>query len=109
ELLYADEDRLDGRGERMDPVFKPGWSPDFFQAKNYLGPLIVLRRTLLEAGAGLAPSVEDAPYAAALLLLEREGEAPVRHIPFVLSHRTVVEEAAETARRGRERALLARR
>src|SRR5207253_2668047 len=28
DLLYTDEDRLDAKGSRIEPIFKPDWSPD---------------------------------------------------------------------------------
>ncbi|WP_448192857.1 glycosyltransferase [Azospirillum sp. sgz301742] len=100
-LLYGDEDRLDDRGQRSDPWFKPDWSPDLFCAQNYLGSLVVLERTALDPAVPAA----DLAYAAVLRLLEWPEEPRVEHVPFVLSHSTG--ESVDTARRGRERALLA--
>lgn len=42
-ILYADEDRLGKDGERVDPTFKPAFSPELFRQCNYLGSCIFLR------------------------------------------------------------------
>jgi O-antigen biosynthesis protein len=105
EILYADEDRLDSRKRRVKPDFKPDWSPDLFLARNYLGPLVVLRRALLDASAISAG--EDIVYATVLRRMSVGPEPVVRHAPFVLSHRTA-DEGMEKPRRGREHALLTR-
>src|SRR6202453_4545751 len=49
--LYSDEDKIDDKGQRSDPLFKPDWSPAFFQACMYTCHLGVYRRELaLELG-----------------------------------------------------------
>jgi GT2 family glycosyltransferase len=35
-VMYTDEDREKQNGERCEPLFKPGWSPDLFAEKNYI-------------------------------------------------------------------------
>ncbi|QPN64389.1 glycosyltransferase [Synechococcus sp. CBW1004] len=37
DLLYGDEDRLDGAGRRHAPWFKPGWVPESFWSTPWLG------------------------------------------------------------------------
>jgi GT2 family glycosyltransferase len=44
DLLYTDEDRVDGRRhKRSDPCFKPEWSPDLLTASNFIGRLALFR------------------------------------------------------------------
>ena len=50
-LFYSDEDHIDCRGDRTDPVFKPGWSPEFLRSALYLGRSVLYRRDLLLSGA----------------------------------------------------------
>lgn len=35
-MAYADEDKIDPSGRRVDPCFKPAWSPDLLLGQNYL-------------------------------------------------------------------------
>jgi hypothetical protein len=35
DVVYSDEDKLDERGQRCDPHFKPDWSPDLFLSYMY--------------------------------------------------------------------------
>jgi GT2 family glycosyltransferase len=44
ELVYSDEDQIDEQGRRLNPKFKPAWSPDFFAVYDYIGHLTLLRR-----------------------------------------------------------------
>ncbi|MDR2888935.1 MAG: hypothetical protein LBV33_03730 [Lachnospiraceae bacterium] len=46
-LVYGDEDRMGGADrnfERIDPWFKPDWSPDTFLDRFYLGSIFAVRR-----------------------------------------------------------------
>ena len=36
DLLYSDEDKLDADGRRVEPFFKPDWSPDLLLSMNYI-------------------------------------------------------------------------
>ena len=47
DLLYTDEDRLDHLGCRMEPFFKPDWSPELLWGMMYLANLCVYRRSFL--------------------------------------------------------------
>src|SRR5690242_18488026 len=44
DLVYCDEDALDARGLRIDPWFKPDWSPDLIAATDYIGRACAVRR-----------------------------------------------------------------
>ncbi len=39
DLLYSDEDYLDSDGRRVQPIFKPAFSPDLLPLRNVFGPL----------------------------------------------------------------------
>ena len=34
DVLYSDEDKLDSRGQRYGPYFKPDWSPELILGFN---------------------------------------------------------------------------
>jgi hypothetical protein len=86
-LVTCDEDHLDAAGERLDPIVRPGPSPDFLLARDLVGALVCVRReAALEAG-GLPPG-GGAPgrYALALALAGPAG-AGHAHAPLILCHR----------------------
>jgi GT2 family glycosyltransferase len=70
DMVYADEDHLDSDGNRWNPLFKPGWSPELVLSTLYIG------RAALYRGTGL--SLDD-------------PKVLVRHIPRVLYHRADAE------------------
>lgn len=76
DLVYCDEDRLDDGGVRVDPWFKPDWSPDLFAATNYVGRAMAARRNLV-CGA-----LDETPARARQIV----------HVPRVLYHRRAAEE-----------------
>jgi GT2 family glycosyltransferase len=47
DYVYTDEDEKDHKGHRMDPFFKPDWSPDLFSSINYLGDFSIIRKSVL--------------------------------------------------------------
>ena len=85
DLLYSDEDYLDNQGRRVQPIFKPAFSPDLLRCGMYLGHLLVVRtRTLRELGWFRAGYDGSQDYDLALRLAART--AAIRHIPRVLYH-----------------------
>lgn len=84
ELAYGDCDRLlDGR--RAEPFFKPAWSPELLLSTDLLGPLVGVRRELLDRAGWTEGSRWDMRE-----LGLRLAEACPRavHVPKVLAHRT---------------------
>ena len=48
DLIYSDEDKIDGEGRRFDPNFKTDWNPELFLCQNIFNHLGVYRRSLVE-------------------------------------------------------------
>ncbi|MET0294387.1 MAG: glycosyltransferase family 2 protein [Phenylobacterium sp.] len=87
DLIYSDEDRLDERGARIEPYFKPDWSPDLMLGQNLVNHLAVYRRALVEAVGGLREGLEGAQdWDLALRIAEHTRPDRIRHIPAVLYH-----------------------
>jgi len=87
DLLYSDEDKIDRRGRRYDPFFKPDWNPDLFYSLNLVTHLAVYRRLALEAVGGFREGLEGSQdYDLTLRVIERIPAAAIRHIPQVLYH-----------------------
>ena len=51
-MIYSDEDKINEKGERYDPYFKPAWNPELFLGQNYLCHLTVIRRDLIKQVKG---------------------------------------------------------
>jgi GT2 family glycosyltransferase len=91
-FLYSDEDKLDAKGRRYDPFFKPDFSPELLRAQNYLNHLSVHRTALVRAAGGWRKGFEGSQdYDLNLRILERIDPQRVRHIPKVLYHWRAVE------------------
>ena len=86
-LLYSDEDKIDERGRRYWPFFKPNWNPDLFYSLNLVTHLAVYRRSVLEAVEGFQEGLEGSQdYDLTLRVIERIPPEAIRHIPHVLYH-----------------------
>jgi O-antigen biosynthesis protein len=91
DLIYSDEDSIDGEGNRFGPRFKPDWSPDLLLSADYVSRLSVYRRGLLEELGGFGEGFGGAEdYDLVLRATERTEK--IHHIPKVLYHRRVAED-----------------
>jgi GT2 family glycosyltransferase len=89
DLLYSDEDYIDGQGRRVQPIFKPAFSPDLLRCGMYMGHLLVVRTAKLRQLGGFRTECDGSQdYDLALrLTAERPlGPSAIRHIPRVLYH-----------------------
>lgn len=92
QILYSDEDKLNGRGERFDPHFKSDWNPDLFFSQNYVSHLGVYRRNLLQQIGGFRLGVEGSQDQDLLLRCLPHVQADqIVHIPRVLYHWRTIE------------------
>lgn len=86
-LIYSDEDKLDTRGRRVDPYFKPDWNPDLLLSQNYLCHFTCLHRSLIDGGLRFREGVEGAQdWDLFLRATEQLSPAQIGHIPEVLYH-----------------------
>lgn len=86
-LFYSDEDKIDERGQRFDPYFKPDWNYDLFLGQNMVSHLGVYRAALMRNVGGFRLGFEGSQdYDLALRCIERLQPAQIRHIPRVLYH-----------------------
>lgn len=87
QLIYPDEDKIDGRGWRVDPHFKPQWNPDLLLSINYICHLALIRRSLLQQIGGFRIGVEGSQDHDLLLrCLPHLRTDQVVHIPHILYH-----------------------
>ena len=85
-LIYSDMDEIDEEGNRTNPYFKPGWSPDLLLSTNYISHLSVYKRSLVEEMGGFRDGFDGCEeYDLVLRATERTDE--FHHVPKVLYHR----------------------
>jgi len=86
DLVYSDEDILE-EGARVDPFFKPDWSPDLLLSLNMISHLGVYRTSVVREAGGFREGFEGSQdYDLALRVTERVPPSHVRHVPHVLYH-----------------------
>ena len=90
DILYSDEDKIDEHGNRSEPFFKPGWSPDLLLSQNYTCHLSIYRKTLIDKLNGIREGTEGAQDYD-LILRATEQTEKIEHIPHVLYHWRAVE------------------
>jgi GT2 family glycosyltransferase len=83
--LYSDEDRIDEHGCRVEPFFKPDWSPDLLLSMMYTAHLSVYRREFL-GEIGLCRSEFDGGQDWELALRAASRTSRIVHVPKVLYH-----------------------
>jgi GT2 family glycosyltransferase len=107
--LYSDEDKIDEKGRRFGPLFKPDWSPAFFQGCMYTCHLGVYRRDLAVKLGGFRSDFDSAQdYDLALRFARATSQ--IVHVPDVLYHwRTLPQSTASGAEAKPEAERAARR
>lgn len=91
-MIYSDEDKIDERGRRYSPAFKPDWSRDLFYSLNMVTHLSAYRTDDLRGIGGFRIGFEGSQdYDLALRFIEQISEVQIRHIPRVLYHWRAIE------------------
>ena len=84
-LIYSDEDKMGLDGKRMEPFFKPDYSPDLLHAQNYICHFTVMRKDIFDQIGGFHDGVNGAQDHD-LILRAIEISEKVCHIPRILYH-----------------------
>ena len=86
-MLYSDEDKLDEKGRRVRPYFKPGFNRELLRGNNYICHLVGYRRAELVEIGGFREGFEGAQdHDLALRYSERCLASEIVHVPMVLYH-----------------------
>ncbi len=85
EFFYSDEDKLDAGGERVEPNFKPDWSPETLRSRNYICHFTLLKKSLATELNGFRPGFDGAQDYD-LVLRASEKAKRIVHVPQVLYH-----------------------
>jgi GT2 family glycosyltransferase len=83
DLLYTDEDVLAADGKVLDPMVKPGWSPERLRAHNYVNHVVAVRTSLLRELGGFRAGL-DGSQDHDLVLRVSERARTILHVPAVL-------------------------
>jgi GT2 family glycosyltransferase len=86
DFLYSDEDKITKKGDqRLDPNFKPDWSPDMLRSYNYICHLSVFKKSLLDKTGYFRDGYEGSQDYDLILRATEKAEC-IFHIPSVLYH-----------------------
>jgi GT2 family glycosyltransferase len=109
-IIYSDEDKIDERGRRSDPYFKPDWNPDLMTSHNLVSHLGAYRTSLVKELGGFREGFEGSQdHDLALRVSERVRAEQIRHIPAVLYHWRAVRGSTARAFHEKNYAALAAR
>ncbi|MEI6266700.1 MAG: glycosyltransferase [bacterium] len=85
--IYSDEDKIDERGSRFAPFFKPDWTPDLLLSMMYTSHFSVYKKSVLAKVGGFRLGYEGSQdYDLALRVTEKLKPNEIHHIPKVLYH-----------------------
>lgn len=107
DIIYADEDKFDDYSRRrIDPHFKPEWSPHLLHSYNYIGHPLVVRSKLVKQLGGLKKRF-DGSQEHDLLLRLSDFSLKVKRIPDVLYSRRVINDLSVGGQDATARAIQA--
>ncbi|MDY6879168.1 MAG: glycosyltransferase family 2 protein [Thermodesulfobacteriota bacterium] len=87
DLIYSDEDKIESRGKRVEPFFKPDYSPDLLLSRNYLCHFCVIRMSAVDAVGRFRPAYDGAQdYDLILRCIDASAPEKILHVPKILYH-----------------------
>ncbi|KYC39085.1 glycosyltransferase [Scytonema hofmannii PCC 7110] len=85
DFIYSDEDKIDTKGYRFTPNFKPDWSPEYFYSCMYTCHLGVYRAKIIREIGGFRRQYDGSQdYDLVLRVIEKTKN--IYHIPKILYH-----------------------
>ena len=85
DFIYSDEDKIDIKGKRFSPCFKPDWSPEYLHTMMYTCHLGVYRTSIIRKIGGFRSEYNGSQdYDLALRVVEKTKN--IYHIPKILYH-----------------------
>ena len=105
DMIYTDEDKLDTKGRRCEPFFKPDWSPDTFFSGMYTCHFGVYRKNIVDEIGGFRKGYEGSQdYDLVLRFTERTNN--IFHIPKILYHWRKIEGSAAVSAEAKDYAYV---
>jgi glycosyltransferase involved in cell wall biosynthesis len=109
-IIFSDEDKIDERGSRFGPYFKPGWNYDLLLSQNCVSHFGVFRTSLVREIGGFRPGYEGSQdWDLTLRAVAAGGLDTVRHIPRVLYHWRTLESSTASSIQAKPYAVVAGR
>ena len=84
-LIYSDEDKMELDGTRIEPYFKPDYSPDLLDTNNYICHFTVIRKTVIDQIGGFREGLDGSQDHDVILRAVAAADK-VAHIPKILYH-----------------------
>ncbi|MFT5571914.1 MAG: glycosyltransferase involved in cell wall biosynthesis [Cryomorphaceae bacterium] len=84
-LIYSDEDKMDMQGNRLEPFFKPDYSPDLLDTNNYICHFTVIKKSIADEIGGFREGL-DGSQDHDIILRAANASENVVHIPKILYH-----------------------
>jgi len=107
-FIYSDEDKIDEKGRRSNPFFKPDWSPDLFLSHNYICHFSVIRREIVQRIGGFREGYDGSQdYDLFLRVTEILGDEEIAHIPKILYHWRMIQGSAADSVEAKPYAIVA--
>ncbi len=84
-FVYTDEDKVDEKGRRYDPHFKPDYNPELLLGQNYISHFSVIDHSLVDEVGGFREGFEGSQdYDLFLRCITRLDVTEIAHVPMVL-------------------------
>ncbi|MDB4511947.1 glycosyltransferase [Arenicella sp.] len=84
-FIYSDEDKMTMQEQRVDPFFKPDYSPELLESQNYICHFSVMSREVIEQIRGFRLGYDGSQDHDIIMRAIQHAERVV-HIPKVLYH-----------------------
>ncbi len=84
-LIYSDEDKMDMQGGRLEPYFKPDYSPDLLDTNNYVCHFTVIKKSIADDIGGFREGLDGSQDHDVILRAADKAERVI-HIPKILYH-----------------------
>ncbi len=105
DFFYSDFDKLDKKGIRCCPYFKPDYSPDTLLSFNYLSHFNVIRKQIIEKVGGFREKYRGAQdYDLYLRITEITNR--IYHIPKILYHWRMAENSTSLKKSSKDYAYI---
>lgn len=108
DFMYSDEDEITNKGKRINPSFKPDWSPDMLLSYMYTGHLGIYRKRILDEIGGFREGYDGSQdYDLVLRFIEKTSH--IYHVAKILCHRRILLTSAASISSAKAYAYLAGR
>ncbi|MGY3266010.1 class I SAM-dependent methyltransferase [Lysobacter sp. HA35] len=106
DFLYSDKDCIDESGStRLNPLFKPEWSPEMLHSVNYLTHFNLLRTTLVREVGGWDPDTDGAQDWDIFFKVTERARRVVR-VPSIHYHWRILPSSTSTGLQSKPYAIL---